>query len=119
MSMLGTAVARKEDPALLTVGGKYVDDLVAANALHAAFVRSPMAHGEIRSIDGEVSTMLIPYTQLSNPALRAIVLEFVSRDGTDHSSIDQRVESVLGQLEKGRVQIDFDSETETCNIVPV
>ena len=51
MSMLGTAVIRKEDPVLLTTGGQYVDDIVVDGALHAAFVRSPVAHGVIESID--------------------------------------------------------------------
>ncbi len=49
--MLGTDVIRKEDPALLTTGGQYVDDLAVTDALHAAFVRSPVAHGTIESID--------------------------------------------------------------------
>jgi uncharacterized protein len=61
--------------------------------------------------------MLIPHKQLSPSALQAIVLEFVSRDGTDHSSLDQRIESVMRQLNAGQVRIDFDSETETCNII--
>jgi carbon-monoxide dehydrogenase large subunit len=51
MSMLGTNVIRKEDPKLLTAGGDYVDDLRVEGALHAAFVRSPIAHGEITAID--------------------------------------------------------------------
>ncbi len=51
MSMLGTSVVRKEDPELLTVGGKYVDDLPAEGALHAVFVRSMIAHGELGEID--------------------------------------------------------------------
>jgi len=51
MSMLGTSVIRKEDPALLTVGGKYVGDLASDGAVHAAFVRSSTAHGELRSVD--------------------------------------------------------------------
>lgn len=51
MSILGTRVQRNEDPELLTVGGKYVDDLAPRDALHATFVRSTMAHAEIRSID--------------------------------------------------------------------
>ena len=51
MSMLGTSVVRKEDPELLTAGGKYVDDLPAEGALHAVFVRSMVAHGELGEID--------------------------------------------------------------------
>ena len=44
MSILGTRVARKEDPALLTVGGRYVDDVAPVDALHAVFVRSDLPH---------------------------------------------------------------------------
>ncbi len=51
MSILGTSVVRKEDPELLTVGGSYVDDLAPADALHATFVRSDMAHAEIGGVD--------------------------------------------------------------------
>ncbi len=47
MSLLGTRVVRVEDPDLLTVGGKYVDDVAPADAVHATFVRSAMAHAEI------------------------------------------------------------------------
>ena len=51
MSILGTRVVRKEDPDLLTVGGKYVDDLAPGSALHATFVRASVAHAEIVNID--------------------------------------------------------------------
>jgi uncharacterized protein YheU (UPF0270 family) len=63
--------------------------------------------------------MLIPHTRLSPVALRAIVEEFVTRDGTDHSPIERRIEVVLRHLEAGRVEVHFDDETETCNILPV
>lgn len=61
--------------------------------------------------------MRIPHTVLVPATLRAIVLEFVTRDGTDHSSVERRVESVLRQLQSGRAQLHFDDETKTCNIV--
>ena len=51
MSILGNRVVRKEDPALLTSGGTYVDDIVVDGALHVVYVRSMVAHGEITSID--------------------------------------------------------------------
>ena len=51
MSMIGTRVVRREDPELLTVGGSYVDDLAPADAVHATFVRSVMAHAEITGVD--------------------------------------------------------------------
>lgn len=63
--------------------------------------------------------MLIPHTQLSPATLRAVVQEFVTRDGTDHSPIERRVKNVLRHLETGRVELHFDDQTKTCNIVPV
>lgn len=42
---------RLEDRPLVTGTGAYVADLVTSDTLHCAFVRSPVAHGEIVSID--------------------------------------------------------------------
>ena len=51
MSILGTRVARVEDPRFLTVGGTYVDDIVMPGGVWATFVRSVVAHGDIVKID--------------------------------------------------------------------
>jgi CO/xanthine dehydrogenase Mo-binding subunit len=48
--MFGGPIRRKEDPRLLTGGGRYLDDL-GHGALAAAFVRSPHAHARIVDID--------------------------------------------------------------------
>ncbi|MDB2686829.1 YheU family protein [Mariniblastus sp.] len=61
--------------------------------------------------------MKIPHASLSPTALQEIVEEFVTRDGTDHSGIQQRVTDVLLQLDGKIVELHFDSETGTCNIV--
>jgi carbon-monoxide dehydrogenase large subunit len=53
-SILGTRVLRTEDPAILRRGGIYTDDVVderLAGAVHVTFVRSPVAHARIESID--------------------------------------------------------------------
>ncbi len=50
-SALGGVVRRREDPALVTGTGLYVDDVKRTGMLHAAFVRSPYAHARITSID--------------------------------------------------------------------
>src|SRR4051812_26490910 len=50
-SILGTRVVRTEDPALLRGDGRYVCDLQLVNALHASFVRSPVAHGVLHGIN--------------------------------------------------------------------
>ncbi|WIX75754.1 xanthine dehydrogenase family protein molybdopterin-binding subunit [Amycolatopsis carbonis] len=56
MSIVGTRVVRVEDEKLITSGGTYVDDLREAaltGAVHAVFVRSPIAHARISGIDTE------------------------------------------------------------------
>src|SRR5690349_9911734 len=50
-SILGHRVTRREDPAMLTVGGTYVDDLAPQDALFVTFVRSTMAHATITELD--------------------------------------------------------------------
>jgi hypothetical protein len=57
--------------------------------------------------------MRIPHTRLSAVVLRAVVEEFVTRDGTDHSAVERRIEAVLRQLDVGRVELHFDADTET------
>jgi carbon-monoxide dehydrogenase large subunit len=54
VSILGTRVLRTEDPRFLTSGGVYTEDVVddrLAGACHVFFVRSPVAHARIQSID--------------------------------------------------------------------
>src|SRR5437899_3348157 len=57
-SILGRAVRRTEDRRLLTGEADFTEDIAAEGALHAAFVRSTVAHGRILSIDsGEARSM--------------------------------------------------------------
>ena len=50
-SLIGSAIERLEDLRFLRGRGQYVDDLARKDMLHAAFLRSSVAHGRIRSID--------------------------------------------------------------------
>ncbi|HXZ01073.1 MAG TPA: molybdopterin cofactor-binding domain-containing protein [Stellaceae bacterium] len=51
-ALIGKAIERLEDAALLTGAGRYMDDLpVAPGTLHAAILRSPHAHAELLAID--------------------------------------------------------------------
>jgi len=51
-SLIGQAIPRKEDPALLTGHGRFIDDLSPfPNTHHAAVLRSPYPHARIVSID--------------------------------------------------------------------
>ncbi|MCH8235680.1 MAG: molybdopterin-dependent oxidoreductase [Chloroflexi bacterium] len=50
-ALFGDSVKRTEDPRLITGRGKYVDDIRLTGMTHMAFVRSPYAHANIRSVD--------------------------------------------------------------------
>lgn len=63
--------------------------------------------------------MKIPPTYLLPTVLYEVVEEFVTRDGTDYSQVQQRIKDVLTQLDAGAVELHFDRETATCNIVAV
>ena len=59
---------------------------------------------------------------LSPAALRALVEEFVTRDGTDYGAVERgleaKVAAVMRQLERGEVRIVFDPDSETTTLVP-
>jgi carbon-monoxide dehydrogenase large subunit len=48
---IGQPVPRKEDPRLLTGGGRYTDDINLPNQAHGFVLRSPLAHGLVRSLE--------------------------------------------------------------------
>jgi aerobic carbon-monoxide dehydrogenase large subunit len=50
-SLIGSPIERLEDLRFLRGRGQYVDDLARKDMLHAAILRSSVAHGRIRSID--------------------------------------------------------------------
>lgn len=78
-SMFGAAVPRKEDARLLTGRGQYVSDLQLPGMLHAAFVRSPLAHAvvagykteEALAIPGVEAVLTGDDPEVSSRALRA------------------------------------------------
>lgn len=63
----------------------------------------------------------VPASSLSPEALHGVVEEFVTREGTDYGhgdhSLEQKMQSVFRQLERGEVAIVFDPESQTCNIL--
>jgi len=65
--------------------------------------------------------MMIPAKMLQPETLRAIVMEFVSREGTDYGhrdwSMEDKIDQVLAQIERGEVVILADKKTHTCNLV--
>ena len=47
---IGQPVKRQEDPILVRGEGSYTDDVSLPGQLYAAFVRSPYAHGVLKSM---------------------------------------------------------------------
>ncbi len=68
-SILGTAVRRVEDPELLRGQGTFVANLTRPEDLHAVFVRSPIAHARVVSVDSSAA--------LESPGVVAV---FTGRD---------------------------------------
>ena len=50
-ALIGAPVPRREDFRFLTGAGTFVDDLRRPGMLHAAILRSPVAHGRVRGIE--------------------------------------------------------------------
>jgi carbon-monoxide dehydrogenase large subunit len=72
---IGRSVPRVEDATLLRGGASFVDDLPLPDALHACFVRSPLAHGLLRRIDSEAARALPGvHAVLSFSDLRAVLM---------------------------------------------
>ena len=59
--------------------------------------------------------------QLSPEALRGLIEEFVTRDGTDYGaierSVDEKIAQVSAQLASGEARLVFDPTAQTTNIV--
>ena len=63
----------------------------------------------------------VPWKEIEADALRGLIEEFVTRDGTDYgwveTSLEAKVEQVLGQLKSGKAVVTFDTEVESATIV--
>ena len=72
---------------------------------------------------GENQGIELSPEDLSPEALRGLIEEFVSREGTDYGhqdrSLESKVAAVLRQLESGEARIVFDLASESASIVMV
>jgi len=71
--------------------------------------------------DGASAGVELDPEQLSPGALRGLVEEYVTREGTDYGggdwSLEEKVVQVLRQIDRGDVKIVFDLELESASIV--
>src|SRR6185503_1304147 len=51
----GAAVPRREDPRFLRGDGRFIDDVVLAGLVHAAFLRSPYAHARLARLNTDAA----------------------------------------------------------------
>ncbi len=94
-------VTRKEDQRLLTGLGRYVDDIAPKDALHAFFLRSPMAHAEIASLDASAAREAPGVAAvITGEELAAEIPNFVAagavknRDGSDGAQPERPILAV-------------------------
>ena len=73
-------------------------------------------------MDPEARFVDIDYRTLSAEALRGLIEEFITRQGTDYGarevSLDDKVQDVERQLKSGDARVVFDTVGECANIVP-
>lgn len=66
--------------------------------------------------------MIIPPERLARDTLTALIESFITREGTDYGmeevSLEQKVEQVRKQLDRGEVVIVYDTETDSINLLP-
>jgi uncharacterized protein len=72
-------------------------------------------------VDASPNSVTVPYTELAEDLLHAVVESYVLREGTDYGekefSLQEKVAHVISQLKRGEARIVFDPETETVSIV--
>lgn len=70
--------------------------------------------------DANQEPVEVPWRALGADALRGLLEEFVTRDGTDYGvrerTLDERVRDVMRQVERGEVVILFDPRSGTANL---
>lgn len=64
--------------------------------------------------------MDIPWDRLPPATLRALIEEYVSREGTDYGArertFESKVEEIHSLLRDRKIKVVFDPETESCDL---
>ncbi len=71
--------------------------------------------------DGGEAHVVVPWGELSPDALRGVIVEFVTREGTEYGArdveLDVKIADVRRQLERGEVAVLFDAKSSSVNLV--
>ena len=72
-------------------------------------------------MEDELTVVPIPPEALTEEALRGLVQEFVTRDGTDYGAVERSIEEKAAEVRRllasGEARVVFDPGTETANII--
>ena len=72
--------------------------------------------------DEDGGHLVVPHDRLSPEALRGVIVEYVTREGTDYGHVETPLETKIAQvrrqLDAGEIVVLFDAKTETINLVP-
>jgi uncharacterized protein YheU (UPF0270 family) len=72
-------------------------------------------------MEDELTVVAIPPEALTEEALRGLVQEFVTRDGTDYGAVERSIEEKAAEVRRllasGEARVVFDPGTETANII--
>lgn len=60
----------------------------------------------------------IPFRKLNSDTLDRVVAEFVTRDGTEMTDADRKIEQVKKLIERGELIIMYDPNEQSVNILP-
>lgn len=78
-------------------------------------------NGENTLVDEKAPKLVVPWDQLSADALRGVIEEYVTREGTEYGEddvpLETKVASVKRQLQSGEVLVVFDAAANTANLV--
>ena len=137
---IGRSLLRREDRRLLTGRGQFIADLELPRMLHAAFIRSPLAHARIRSVDlsraaapgvalvlsgVELARLLppLPDTQLSLPSKWTSHIEHEfhnpQQPGLAHDKVRHVGEAVAVVVAESRYAAEDAAELVTLDLDPL
>lgn len=66
--------------------------------------------------------VMVPPQRLPQASLAGLLEEYASRDGTDYGekefTLEQKVEQLRGQLQRGELKILYDVDSEQWDLLP-
>jgi uncharacterized protein len=68
-----------------------------------------------------MSVLQIPWRELSDDALRGVIEEFATREGTEYGlsdvALETKVAQIRRQIERDEVMVFFDTELASCQLL--